>query len=119
MSSPVMLDMNTLRQALEQRDLNLLVSLYADDAQMQVIDQNHRPSTPLELRDKRAIADFLTDIYQRDMTHRVIDEVVGGDRIAYNQSCQYPNGQRVFASSTLDLRNGKIVRQVTVLAWDE
>jgi hypothetical protein len=111
--------MNTLRQALEQGNVNLLVGLYADDAQMQVIDRVHQPSAPLEFHGKQAIADFFNDIYHRNMTHHVIDEVVGKDRLSFNEACQYPGGERVLAASVLDLQNGKIVRQMTIQAWDE
>jgi hypothetical protein len=119
MSTPVGVDMDTVRQAVEQRNVDMLVSLYADDAQMQIIDRVHQPSSPLEIRGRQAIATFLTDIYNRDMTHRVMDEVVGRERLSFNETCQYPGGERVLAASVCDIQNGKIVRQVTVLAWDE
>ena len=119
MSNPGTLDMNTLRQALEQHNADLLVGLYSDDAQMQIIDRIHQPSAPLKLRGKQEIADFLTGICSRDMTHQVTDEVVGKDRLSFNEACQYPSGERVLAASVLDLQEGKIVRQVTVQAWDK
>jgi hypothetical protein len=53
------------------------------------------------------------------MTHRVEGEVVGEDRVAFNVACEYPDGTRVLAAENLDLRDGKIVRQVEVVAWDE
>ncbi len=53
------------------------------------------------------------------MTHHVEDEVVGESRIAFNEACEYPDGTKVLAATTLDLREGKIVRQVSVEAWDE
>jgi hemoglobin-like flavoprotein len=119
MSSPTVVDINALRQGLEQGNVNLLVNMYADDAQVEIVDRNHQPSAPLELRGKQAIADFLNDIYQRKMTHRIIDEVVGKDRLSFLEACQYPGGERVLASSVVDLKNGKIVRQKMIQAWDE
>jgi hypothetical protein len=53
------------------------------------------------------------------MTHRVVDEVIGKDRLSFDVACQYASGERVLAASTCDLQNGKIVREVTVQAWDE
>ncbi|MDQ3285138.1 MAG: hypothetical protein M3P92_05450 [Actinomycetota bacterium] len=53
------------------------------------------------------------------MTHRIENEVVGKDRIAFNEACEYPNGIRVLTAAALDVRNGKIYRQVNVEAWDE
>ncbi len=53
------------------------------------------------------------------MTHRIENEVVGQDRIAFSEACEYPDGIRVRAAATLDVRDGQIVRQVNVEAWDE
>ncbi len=119
MSSPVAMNIDTLRQASEQRNAELLISMYADNAVVQVVDKNNQPSSPLILRGKQAIAEFLKDICSRDMTHQVIDEVVGKDRISFNEACQYASGERVLSASVLDLQNGKIVRHVMVQAWDE
>ena len=119
MSSVAIADIDTVRRAHEQRDADLLTSLYADDALVQVVDRNHPPSSPLELRGKQAIADFVRDICSRDMTHQVVDDVVGKDRLSFNVACQYASGELVLAASTCDLQNGKIVREVTIQAWDE
>jgi hypothetical protein len=40
-------------------------------------------------------------------------------RIAFNEACEYPDGTRVLGAQTLELRDGKVVRQVNVEAWDE
>ncbi len=113
------LDFEALRRAIEQRDAESLVSFYADDAEMLTVNRRTTPSSPEVLRGKEAIAEYLTDICGRDMTHRVENEVVGRDRIAFNEACEYPDGIRVLAAATLDVRDGQIVRQVSVEAWDE
>jgi hypothetical protein len=53
------------------------------------------------------------------MTHRVGDEVVGENRVAFNEACEYPDGAKVLTAMTLDVQDGKVVRQVNVEAWDE
>jgi hypothetical protein len=53
------------------------------------------------------------------MTHRVEREVLDEERIAFNEECEYPDGTRVLAATTLEVRDGKIVGQVNVEAWDE
>ena len=53
------------------------------------------------------------------MTQRVEDEVIGEGRVAFNEACEYPDGTRVLTATTLEVRDGKIVRQVNVEAWDE
>ena len=53
------------------------------------------------------------------MTHRIEKEVVGEDRAAFNRECEYSDGMKVLAATTLELRDGKIVHQVNVKVWDE
>jgi hypothetical protein len=74
------LDFEALRQAIENLDAELLVSLYADDAE---------------------------------------NEVVGAERVAFNEACEYPDGTKVLCAATLEVQEGKIYRQVNVEAWDE
>ena len=119
MSSTALFDIKTMRRAHEQRNADVLTSFYADNALIQVVDRTHPPSSPLEVRGKQAIADFWRGICSREMTHLVIDEVVGKDRLSFDVACQYATGERVLAASMCDLQNGKIVREVTVQAWDE
>ena len=52
------------------------------------------------------------------MTHKIESGVVVGNRLAFTQSCAYPNGTKVFCSAMADLKGGKISRQVVVQAWD-
>jgi hypothetical protein len=70
------------------------------------------------LRSKELIAEHLSDVCSRDMTHRIEKEVVGRS-LAFNEACEYPDGLRVLTAAALDVRDGKIYRQVNVEAWDE
>jgi ketosteroid isomerase-like protein len=113
------LDFEALRRAIEQSDFDSLMNFYAEDAELYSVNRNTPPSSPEVLRGKEAIAERLEDVCGRDMTHRVEDEVVGQGRIAFNEACEYPDGLRVLAAMTLEVHDGKIVRQVNVEAWDE
>jgi nuclear transport factor 2 (NTF2) superfamily protein len=113
------LDFETLRRAIEGRDAETLAGHYADDAEVLTINRNTTPSSPQVLRGKEQISEYLRDVCSREMTHRVENEVVAENRIAFQEACEYPDGVRVLGAQTLDLRDGKIVRQVNVEAWDE
>ena len=93
--------------------------LYAEDAEIHIVNRNTPPSSPYVLRGKEAIAEYLRDVFGRDMRHSIENEVVGEDRLAFNVACEYPDGTRVLASENLEVRDGKVVRQVEVVAWDE
>ena len=112
-------DFEALRQAIENLDANRLVGLYANDAEMLTVNRYTTPSSPKVLKGKEEIAEHLRDVCGRAMTHRVENEVIGEDRVAFNEACEYPDGTRVLAAMTLDVRNGKVVHQVNVEAWDE
>ena len=113
------LDFEALRRAFEQHDAELAIRLYADDAEMRIVNRNTPPSSPFELHGKEQIAEYLRDVFGREMTHHVQNEVVGEDRLAFNFACEYPDGTRVLAAENLEMREGKIIRQVEVVAWDE
>jgi hypothetical protein len=112
-------DTETLRRGIEGTTGNTLLSLYADDARIRVVDRDHQPSRPTVLRGRMRIAELLDDIYHRDMTHRLEQCVVQGDRAAYTESCVYADGTRVLAESMLTLRDGKIADQLVIQVWDD
>lgn len=113
------LDFETLRRAIEDRDADTLAGLYADDAEIHTVNRNTTPSSPRVLKGKEEISEYLRDVCGREMTHRVENEVVGDGRIAFMEACEYPDGIRVLGAETLEVRDGKIVRQVNIEAWDE
>lgn len=113
------IDFEALRRAIEESDAEALIDLYADDVEVKIVNKNTPPSMPSLFHGKESIAEFLRDVCGRDIKHRVEDEVMGEDRIAFNESCEYPDGAKVLGATTLEVRDGKIVRQTSVEAWDE
>jgi hypothetical protein len=108
-----------LKRAIEGRDGAALAGLYAADAVVRIIDRDNPPSSPRELKGKTAIASFYEDVCGRNMSHKLENGIADGDRIAFTQSCAYPNGTKVFCSAMLELKDGKIARHTIVQAWDE
>jgi hypothetical protein len=107
-----------LKRAIEGRKGSAFAGMYADDAVLHVIDRDNPPSNPRSLQGKSAIASYFEDVCGRDMTHKVEAGVATGNRLAFTQSCAYPDGTKVFCSAMVDLKGGKIARQVVVQAWD-
>jgi ketosteroid isomerase-like protein len=107
-----------LKRAIEGRKASALAGLYADDAVLQVIDRDNPPSKPRHLQGKNDISAYFADVCGRDMTHKIEAGVAVGNRLAFTQSCAYPDGTKVFCSAMVDLKGGKIARQVVVQAWD-
>jgi hypothetical protein len=112
------LDFDRMRQAIESRDSAALASFYAPDADLTMVDHQNTPSNPQRLQGSDAIRALFDDICGRDMTHEVTHAVVGPDGVAYTEECVYPDGTRVLLASVLDVRDGQIVHQEGVQAWD-
>jgi hypothetical protein len=107
-----------LKRAIEGRNAKVLAGLYRDDAVLRVIDRDNPPSRPSTIAGKKAISAFFDDVCGRDMTHKLESGIADNNRIAFTQSCAYPDGTRVFCSTMIELRDGKIARQTVVQAWD-
>ena len=112
-------DLEAMRRGIEGRDADLLIGLYAGDAELRIVNKHTPPSSPRELHGKEEISEYLRDVCSREMTHRVRDEVVGENRVVFNEACEYPDGTKVLTAMTLDVQDGKVVKQVNVEAWDE
>lgn len=110
---------DTLRRGIESQEPATLLSLYADDAEIRVVDHTTQPSHPKVMHGRSEIAEMLEDVYNRDMTHKLEQVVVQGDQAAFTESCEYPDGVKVLASSMIELKNGKIVEHTLLQAWDE
>lgn len=110
---------DTLRRGIEADTSANLVSLYADDAELRVVDRNTQPSHPKVLHGRDEIAARFDDVYSRDMTHKLEHCVVQGDHGAYSESCTYPDGVRVLSESMVSLRDGKIIEETKIQVWDE
>ena len=52
------------------------------------------------------------------MTHEVDLVAVGGDALAYTVRCTYPDGGASSARPSPSSRDGRIMREVVLQAWD-
>jgi hypothetical protein len=112
-------DGEALRRGIEERDAATLLGLYAEDAELQVVDHNDQPSNPKVIHGRAAIGQYFADVCGRDMTHKIRRLVGDEASAAFVQDCRYPSGARVLCIAVLDLKDGLITRQSGVQAWDE
>ncbi|GAA2131776.1 nuclear transport factor 2 family protein [Kitasatospora kazusensis] len=119
MAAPTAFDTEALREGIEASKASMLLALYADDAEMRMIDHRSQPSHPMVAHGRTEITAVLSDVYSRDMTHKLEQVVVDGDHVAWMESCEYPDGTKVLCTAMADLRDGKIIDQTAVQAWDE
>jgi len=112
------LDFEALRHAIERCDLDLMLGFYAEDAELSIVNADSPQSLPFELRGKAEIGKHLRAVFGQKMPHRVEREVIGEERVTFREASEYPDSSRVRVETTLDVPDGKIVRQVDVVARD-
>ena len=113
------LDWETLRLGIERCDPDLLLGFYAEDAHLSIVNASSWQASPFELHGKAEIAKHLRATFGQNSIHRVEGvDVVGEDRLTFREACEYPEGGRVVVETTLEVKDGKIVRQVDVVAKD-
>jgi hypothetical protein len=109
------LDFGALRRAVEQADPDSMLGFYADDAELRVLKGG---APPFELRGRAEISKYLPTVFGQPVTHHVENEVVGEERVVYEDACEYPDGDRVVVATTLEVRGGEISRQLDVVGQD-
>ncbi len=107
-----------LRHAFSTRDTDALLALYAEDATVEIVDAVHTPSHPLRLSGHAPLRAHYEDVFARHMTHEADIVLASGDALAYTLRCTYADGTKVVCAATAILRDGLIVREVGVQAWD-
>ena len=113
------LDYGALRLGIERCDPDLLLGFYAEDAHLNIVNASSSQASPFELHGKAEIAKHLRATFGQNSIHRVEGvDVVGEDRLTFREACEYPEGGRVVVETTLEVKDGKIVRQVDVVAKD-
>jgi ketosteroid isomerase-like protein len=111
-------DAAAMRRAYHGRDADALLALYADDATVELVDQQNPPSRPRQIAGKDAIRAHLEDVFGREMSHELDIVAASPDAVGYSLRCLYPDGTRVVCAATAELRDGRIAREVGVQAWD-
>jgi hypothetical protein len=113
------LDLETLYLGIESCDPDLLLGFYDDEAWLSIVNTDTPHAPPFELCGKGEIAKHLRATFGQEASHRVErDAAVGEDLVTYREACEYSDGDRVWVETTLELRDGKIVRQVDVVESD-
>ena len=112
------LDFEALRLCVERCDPDQMLGFYADDVELSIVAADVPQTSFFELSGKSEVAKHLHAVYGQRASHRVerVERVVVDEgRVKFREACEYPDGSRVLVETTLEVRDGKIVRQVDVL----
>jgi hypothetical protein len=110
------LDFEALQVGIERCDPDLVLGFYAEDAQLSIVNAITPHASPFELCGKAEIAKHLRATFGQEAFHRVEREDIDGEeRVTFREACQYSDGGQIVVETTLEVRDGKIVRQVDVV----
>ncbi len=112
-------DLGTFKQAIEERDASTQLAMYAENAEVTLVDHVAQPSAPRVLHGRGEIQTWIEDVCGRDMTHRVRHTVQDERGVAFIETCRYPDGTGVTCATVLEIDNGLVACQIGVQAWDE
>jgi ketosteroid isomerase-like protein len=111
-------DLETLRRGYEEWDVEALLGLYADDVELIQIDRDNPPSAPRARHGKDVFSGMFQHCAAAGVRATVENAVAGEDRAAATITCEFPGGRKVVANSILELKRGRIVRELDVLSGD-
>ncbi len=110
------LDFWALRDAIERKDPDALLGFYAEDAGLRIVHEALPDGRAFELKGKAHIERYLRAVCDQDVTCAVRGEAVFGERsVAFVEACSYPNGTPISISTTLEVEEGLISRQIDVV----
>ena len=108
MSTQTSFDLTGLSRAIHGRDCRYHLALYADDAQVEIVDSTHSDGPLQVLRGKPAIGDWLDGMSSAAVHYEVKDAVVHPDRVTYTEECRYADGSKVLLECSAEVRRGQI-----------
>ena len=112
------LDLEALRRAYEEWDIEALLDFYADDVELVQIDRDHPPSSPRVRHGRDVLRGMFEHCAAAGVTATVEHAVADGNRAAATVTCAFPGGRQVAANTILELESGRIVRERAVQAGD-
>lgn len=113
------LDLGAMADAMRRNDAAMVASFYSADAEIEMIDKDHPPSAPMVLRGADAIRAMYEDVCGRMLRHDFDHLLSEPGMAAFSETCVYPDGVRVSVAAVMDVRDGHIVRERGIQAWDE
>jgi SnoaL-like domain len=111
-------DFAGFKRAFESQDIEAWLSYFDDAAEWIEYRHNAPPASPNRMRGKSEIGTFLGRVKGSNVRLELGDEVLGPTRAAFCVTCTLPDGRRIIENVIVHLKDGKIVRQVDVEAWD-
>lgn len=110
--------LSQIQQGLQEHDAMLLMSAYATNTQLELIDTFNPPSQPLLLQGYDMVRAYWEEVCKHDARHWVTDEIVSPGHISFHVICKDADAAMLRAASICTLANNAIIHQLFVQVWD-
>ena len=115
MSTQTKFDVDGLSYAVGARDARYQLALYADDAEVEIVDADD-PTVPLRvLRGKSEIREWLDSMSSGAVRYQVIDAEAHQHDLRFTEECLYPDGTDLRYECQAELYRGQITRETVAL----
>jgi len=114
MSTPHDFDLDGLRRAIESGDAHYLSGLYADGAEVRIVDSDHPADAPQILHGRPAIASWLASMYTPDDIRRVLESTADAEQISLVEERETVDGLRMVYAYSAAVDRGQITHETGV-----
>jgi hypothetical protein len=111
MSTQVRFDIEGLCRAIELGDCIYQLALYADDAEMSIVDPDDPRSSPRVLHGKPAIATWIHASRHHTSARKVLNRQMGVDRLVLSEECLDADGSSFGYAHMAEVHRGQITRE--------
>jgi len=111
-------DYEAFKRAFESQDIDAWLTFFDKNAEWIEYRHNAPPASPNRMCGKTEIGAFLGRVKGSNVRLELSDEVLGPTRAAFCVTCTLASGRRIIENVIVHLKDGKILRQVDVEAWD-
>ena len=108
MSTQTSFDLPGLSRAIQSQDRRYQLALYADNAELEILDGEHLDAPLQVLHGKPEIAKWLDAMSSRAVSYKVRDAVGGPDGVRFTEECIYPDGETLVFQCTAEVSRGQI-----------
>ncbi len=111
-------DLARYRAAVEAKDARRWGAFFHEDAEWLQYRHADPPARPNRLQGRAAITAFLERVAAAPISLALEAAIVADDAAAYRLWVDLGDGRRIVEHVMLELRDGRISRQIDVEAWD-
>jgi len=111
MSTQTRFDLDGFSHAIGSRDARYQLALYADNAEVEIVDADH-PEVPLQvLRGKSDIREWLDSMSSGAVRYEVKDAVAHQHGLRFTEECRYPDGTDLRYECRAEVYRGQITHE--------